>query len=79
MKSSLNKILNEEFRYRLEHEFKVMYGEDITTKWDILSGEIVSTKNNGDGFSPEQHIFLRAFESGYLSAMKVVNRETKGE
>jgi len=45
--------LNADFREVLKAEMKTRYELDIETGWNFMTGSIISTRVDGEEFSPE--------------------------
>jgi len=69
--------LNEDFRKIIAAEMLERYGVKIETDYNLLSGNVVSTRLDGKGFTGEQIKWLRTFEEGFCAAMKIVREEAR--
>ena len=64
--------LNDDFRNHLAREYKTKFGHEIKTEYLFLADRLSTTRVDGDDFTPEQHAWISAFESGYGSALSAV-------
>lgn len=76
MSTKLEKMasqLNENYRMILPEKFTEKFGLTISTTFNIFTMSLISTRDDGQDFSPEQAEFIMSFESGYLAAMNQVH------
>ena len=69
----LARQLNENFRDLLPVKFKEKFNVQIGTKFNFFTSALVSTRLDGEDFTPEQLEFINTFEAGYLAAMQQVH------
>ena len=67
--------LNEDFRTIIAAKMLERYGVQIETTYNLLSGNVVSTRLDEREFTDGQVEWLRAFEDGFTTAMKIVREE----
>lgn len=70
-------ILNDEFRGRLAGAMSEMFGIELETGVQLLSGNIVTQRVDGEPFTEEQRAYLKAYEDGYLAALRRVRAEAR--
>lgn len=61
--------LNAEFRNDLPVAFLGRYGIEIETAYNLFAGKLQTNRVDGEDFTPEQKLFIEAFEYGYLKAV----------
>lgn len=65
--------LNDEFRDAIIDVMRKEFGIEVENMFDFFgSGRLITTRVDGEDFTPEQHQFLRAFSEGYGQAMSKV-------
>jgi len=63
------KTLNEKFKEDLRGAFEGKFGVEIDTGYNVLANALMSTRKDEEDFTPEQQLFLEAFQAGYFMAM----------
>lgn len=82
MKTKLGKMytqLNGNFHTELPKFFFKKFNVEIETRYNFLSDNVVSVILDGSPFTPEQILFIQAFEDGYASAMEQVSQASMGK
>jgi len=64
--------LNEAFRDDLPAAMLEKYGMEVITTWNFISQGLVTVRRDGQDFTPDQMLFVEAYEAGYLKAMSRV-------
>lgn len=65
--------LNESFSAKLKEAFEEKFeGVEIDTFWSIFAGRMVTNREDGQEFTPEQHSFIDGFSKAWLDATAVV-------
>ena len=72
-KKDAYQTLNDGFSEALGSAFKDKFGCEIETVWSIVDFIKTTTKLDGSPFTQAEHDWIGSFETGYRSAMKVVN------
>lgn len=65
--------LNDHFRDRLVEVMQERFGVEVESRWSIVADRLVTTRADGEDFTPEQHAFLGAYSEGYSDAMGQVS------
>ena len=67
------RLLNDSFPERLRAKFAEQFnGLVVETRWNIFLMQLVTTLENGEDFTPEQHQWVAAFSEGYAAALVIV-------
>lgn len=61
--------INDGFSEALSERFVGAFSVKVETAWSIFEMRSVTTREDGKQFTPEQHAWIGAFESGYLAAI----------
>lgn len=76
MSTKLQKLantLNEEFREKLTEACREKFGIEVEHRFDFFgSGRLVTTRVDGEDFTPEQHAFIGAYSDGFGAALTIV-------
>lgn len=64
--------LNDEFADKLSSVVRENFGIEIDSRFNIFSMALVTTRLDGEDFTPEQYAFIAAFSDGYGVAMEIV-------
>ena len=65
--------LNDDFREILVEEMREACGIEVENYFDIFGAmRLVTTRTDGEDFTPEQLAHLKAFSDGYCKAMDLV-------
>lgn len=66
IKEKIARHLNEVSRDRLASAFRVRWGVEVETNFDILgSMRHITTRVDGEDFTPEQHAWIAAYMQGW--------------
>ena len=70
----MRRTLNDEFRDHLAAAMREKFAVEVETYFDLLgSMRMVTTRADGEPFTPEQHAWLGAWSEGYGCAMEQVH------
>lgn len=65
--------MNDDFRDYLSKAFAERWPSvDIKHEWSFFADRLVTTRVDGEDFTPEQHAFIAAWSDGYGCALRVV-------
>lgn len=70
------KELDEKFREELAKNMLEKFGIEVNTRFNFFAMELVTVRVDGVDFTQEQKSYAEGFESGYLSAMTLVQQAT---
>ena len=82
MKTKLGKMytqLNDNFYTELPKFFFKKFNVEIETRYNFIYDNVSSHTLDGSPFTPEQILFIQAFEDGYTSAMEQVSQASQGK
>lgn len=68
----MHKQMNDNFYDELPTTVREKFNIEIETHFHFCNLSLVSTRIDGEEFTPEQKLFIQGFELGYLSAMNQV-------
>jgi hypothetical protein len=72
----MHRRLNDEFRDELTDAVRGKFGLEVEHYFDLLgTGRLVTTRTDGEAFTPEQHAFIGAYSEGFAAAMAIVGSE----
>jgi len=69
------RLVNDSFSDKLKEAILEKFGMAIETSYNFLSGDHITTRVDGKDFTQEEMDFLRAYEDGYVAAMKIVREQ----
>ncbi|KKK64003.1 hypothetical protein LCGC14_2988570 [marine sediment metagenome] len=69
------RLVNDSFSDKLKEAILEKFGMAIETSYNFLSGYHRTTRVDGKDFTQEEMDFLRAYEDGYVAAMKIVREQ----
>ncbi len=69
------RLVNDSFSDKLKEAILEKFGTAIETSYLFLSGHHRTTRVDGKDFTQEEMDFLRAYEDGYVAAMKIVREQ----
>jgi hypothetical protein len=75
MSTKLDKMrqeLENEFRDNLHKAFYEKYKTHLTTEFNIFSMQLMSTREDRQDFTEEQHTFVAGYSEGYGKAISMV-------
>lgn len=68
----MRKELENQFRDTLHAAFHEKYGATLTTHFNIFSMQLISEREDGQEFTPEQHAYINGWSDGYSKAVNTV-------
>lgn len=73
MRDRITRHLNLRFRDELIREMHHRFGIAVESNWSLFAGRLVTTRIDGQDFTPEQHAYLAAWSAGFDRAMCIVS------
>lgn len=68
------RTLNDDFRDHLAKAMREKFGLEVETLFSIVAGALVTTRADGEDFTPEQMAWMQAWSDGYGVALDLVRR-----
>ena len=66
------KQMNDSFKTHLHSYMLRKHNIEVRTSYNFLAGVLITVREDGEAFTPEQKETIVAFEDGYLAAMEQV-------
>jgi hypothetical protein len=65
----LRTSINDAYEDAFDAAFGQRWGVKVTTRWNVIDGELVTERTDGEPLTDEQGNWLSAFSDGYAAAM----------
>lgn len=64
--------LNDNFIHAVRGGFEKKFELELETSYDFISGCCISSRRDGEEFTPEQAAWIATYEEGYLNCLNQV-------
>lgn len=70
--NNMRRELENEFQRALHAAFTAKFGMEIKTEFNLFSMQTISTRVDGQDFTPDEHAYIQGWSEGYGKAVNLV-------